>query len=171
MGLDMYLYAKEYLMGSEYTRNADGGIDVWDNTNLDTALSAIGLERKDLKTDMPSVYMTFKVADWRKANQIHNWFVENVQGGQDDCGEYPVSRADLEDLLGTLGQALQVRDGGEDPETSIEDVLPNVSGFFFGSQEYDEYYWHEVERTYKIIEELVNDDHFKDMDFSYQSSW
>ena len=26
-----------------------------------------------------------QVGYWRKANQIHNWFVENVQDGEDDC--------------------------------------------------------------------------------------
>ena len=35
------------------------------------------------------------VGYWRKANQIHNWFVQNVQGGEDDCGIYEVSQAKL----------------------------------------------------------------------------
>ena len=30
---------------------------------------------------------------WRKANQIHKWFVDNVQGGIDDCRPYPVSQS------------------------------------------------------------------------------
>ena len=33
---------------------------------------------------------------WRKANAIHRWFVENVQDGKDDCGEYFVPPSSLE---------------------------------------------------------------------------
>lgn len=36
---------------------------------------------------------------WRKAKQIHNWFVENVQNGNDNGGEYTVTKIDLKQLL------------------------------------------------------------------------
>lgn len=36
---------------------------------------------------------------WRKANQIHNWFVQNVQSGEDDCGMYLVSKEKLQELV------------------------------------------------------------------------
>ena len=36
---------------------------------------------------------------WRKANQIHNWFVNNIQEGKDDCGNYILKRKDVEKLL------------------------------------------------------------------------
>ena len=36
---------------------------------------------------------------WRKANQIHNWFVINVQNKLDDCGNYEVTKEALETLL------------------------------------------------------------------------
>jgi hypothetical protein len=35
---------------------------------------------------------------WRKANAIHNWFVQNVQNGVDDCDIYLVTREQLEQL-------------------------------------------------------------------------
>lgn len=40
-----------------------------------------------------------EVGYWRKANQIHNWFVENIQNGVDDRERYEVSKADLQKLL------------------------------------------------------------------------
>ena len=43
---------------------------------------------------------------WRKANQIHNWFVENVQDGDDDCGEYDVATSDIESLLATCNRLI-----------------------------------------------------------------
>ena len=36
-----------------------------------------------------------EVGYWRKANQIHKWFVDNVQDGVDDCGEYKVTKEQL----------------------------------------------------------------------------
>jgi hypothetical protein len=45
-----------------------------------------------------SVFVTATVGYWRKANQVHRWFVENVQDGVDDCGRYEVTRDQLEEL-------------------------------------------------------------------------
>ena len=42
-----------------------------------------------------------EVMYWRKANAIHKWFVDNVQGGEDDCREYPVSNDQLIELRDT----------------------------------------------------------------------
>ena len=36
---------------------------------------------------------------WRKANAVHNWFVDNVQDGNDGCKHYWVSKEDLQKLL------------------------------------------------------------------------
>ena len=38
-----------------------------------------------------SYYADLKGWYWRKANQIHGWFVKNVQNNNDDCGLYEVS--------------------------------------------------------------------------------
>jgi hypothetical protein len=40
-----------------------------------------------------------KAGYWRKNWTIHNWFVQNVQEGVDDCGKYAVEREHLEKLL------------------------------------------------------------------------
>jgi hypothetical protein len=40
-----------------------------------------------------------EVMYWRKANQIHKWFVDNVQDGVDDCKEYWVSEEKLQELF------------------------------------------------------------------------
>ena len=36
---------------------------------------------------------------WRKANQIHAWFVSNVQDGNDDCDNYEITKDTIEVLL------------------------------------------------------------------------
>lgn len=110
---------------------------------------------------------------WRKANQIHAWFVENVQGGDDDCADYCVSWERLEELLKVCEKVIkasklvkgEVKNGERyDSETKswepitqpgkvikdptvAKELLPTNDGFFFGSQEYDEFYLEDVVRT------------------------
>ena len=61
MGLDMYLSAKRYMWNKEREGVKVSGIDIPET-----------LELKELRCG---------AAYWRKANQIHGWFVKNVQDG------------------------------------------------------------------------------------------
>ena len=47
---------------------------------------------------------------WRKANAIHNFFVENVQDSNDDCGTYDVPKSVIEDLAERCDLVLQLLD-------------------------------------------------------------
>lgn len=173
MGLDMYLYAKEYISGKNYLTTPDKGFHSVPNPRFDMVARAFDLTANDLEPEMPSAYIQFKVIQWRKSNAIHQWFVDNVQGGEDDCREYYVGREDLESLLSTIGEALDLHYGRHngDPDITIEDLLPTQSGFFFGSTDYDEWYWQDLERTYEDINKLLNNEKFNNFDFAYQSSW
>ena len=99
---------------------------------------------------------------WRKANAIHQWFVENVQDGEDECKRYYVSKENLGELLCVVKKALKAK--------NPSDFLPAKSGFFFGSTEYDRWYYADLEYTAKgIAEEIKN---FEDgWSYHYQSSW
>ncbi len=175
MGLDMYLYAKKFVSGVDYTRNADGGYDRWENTDLDTIASIVGLERGDLDEDNPHAVVELKVGQWRKANQVHQWFVDNVQDGEDNCKEYYVSREDLAELRNTCRQVLAIRARQEaNPDQMLpgpDDILPVSEGFFFGNYEYDEYYYEQVQYTYNLLDRLLSNEKFKEFDFAYDSSW
>ena len=89
MGLDMYLHAHKYT--SKYSEK-----------NLNERLIDVV---KEVEPEFPvydnlkSVIIDIEVGYWRKANHIHKWFVNNVQDGKDDCGEYYVSEEDLKKLL------------------------------------------------------------------------
>ena len=104
-----------------------------------------------------------EVGYWRKANAIHKWFVDNVQNGIDDCGQYSVTREKLEELQTLCKTALNLRDRG-DP------LLPTQSGFFFGSTSYDDLYYQDLEQTIGIIDSALKLDERK-WDFFYSSSW
>jgi hypothetical protein len=100
------------------------------------------------------------VGYWRKANQIHKWFVDNVQKGNDDCKEYYVSEEKIKELYDLCTQI------NSNPEKA-EELLPSHPGFFFGSYEYDEYYIKDIKHTIEILEPLLNSDN----SIYYSSSW
>jgi hypothetical protein len=115
-----------------------------------------------LGADNASVSVSVNVAYWRKANQIHNWFVTNCQDGTDDCGEYWVSRENLQELLDTVTEVLGTRNATK---------LPPCKGFFFGSTEVDEWYWDDLDHTASTVKGILDDDALKGYQFYYQSSW
>lgn len=105
-----------------------------------------------------------EVIYWRKANHIHKWFVDNVQGGEDDCEQYLVSREQLQELLSVLKE---IRENNE----LASEKLPTQSGFFFGDTEYDAYYFEENIDTIKNLESILEDDAYKNSNFCYYASW
>ncbi len=136
-----------------------------------------------------------EVAYWRKANQIHNWFVENIQDGNDDCGYYEVSRQKLQELLADCCDVLKYAEcelqemngglqkiDGEWKETTmmgrkilnkdvVSDILPTTSGFFFGSTDYDEWYLRDIENTIEQINTILDETDFTEDAILYTSSW
>lgn len=154
MGLDMYLYASKYTSPAEW-RPED------ERKKFKDILKAIDGE-KFVDTDLPSIVIDLKVGYWRKANQIHQWFVDNVQSGEDNCAEYYVDRAKLIELRDLCKLAL--KDKGK-----AEELLPTQSGFFFGSTQIDEWYFQDVNATIEIINKCLEMD--DTWTFKYQSSW
>ena len=102
------------------------------------------------------------VADWRKFNALHGWFVDNVQGGTDDCGYYRVTKDHLSNLLGVLQEVYEKRDPSK---------FPPVGGFFFGSTETDDWYWEDIEDTIPKIQNILEDFDWDKYDLFYHSSW
>ena len=102
---------------------------------------------------------------WRKANQIHNWFVKNVQEGEDDCGSYGVSRENLQALIVACNAVLANR-------KLAKELLPSAAGFFFGTTEYDHSYFEDIERTAHELPLLLEAAPLgSGWYFEYQSSW
>ena len=123
---------------------------------------------------------------WRKANQIHNWFVKHTQDGIDDCQYTNVSAEQLEALQLTIKKALrgisklpddnqQFMDYNWKPSAktvkSFDELLPSTSGFFFGSTEYDKYYLSDLFYTKDLLKQLLRKASKDNWEFSYHSSW
>jgi hypothetical protein len=150
MGLDMYLSARKYV--------SDFGFKPED-TKLNASIKeSLGFG----PNEFGHIYVELEVAYWRKANQIHAWFVDNVQDGEDDCGNYYVSREQISELVNLCSEAIDNKDS---------ELLEPKSGFFFGSTDVDEYYWDELKRTKIVLNQILNDKRLEDCAFQYHASW
>lgn len=183
MGLDMYLFKHVYV-GADYEhRKVEGKIELTSNGKpIDVNLSRVS-------------EIIEKVGYWRKANAIHKWFVDNVQEGEDDCGTYYVDDEKMRELLDICkrviasteliegivtngftskdappGEMLPILEKGKTiADSSVaEELLPTQKGFFFGSNDYDEYYVQDIRDTIKILETCLKDE---GGDYYYHSSW
>lgn len=180
MGLDMYLNKRIYV-GANYEHNKITGV--------------IDLKKdgKTIQVDLKKVTnIEEQLAYWRKANQIHQWFVTNVQEGKDDCGDYDVSPEQLKELVdlykvilstaktvdgqvwsGTSwsqkeGEVHSYKDGKVIVnQDEIEKLLPSKSGFFFGKTDYDEDYMRDLQNTINQLEPILEEEG----DFIYHASW
>lgn len=126
-------------------------------------------ERKYADWDTDKKYGHFRIIDevgyWRKANHIHNWFVEHVQDGEDDCKYHnEVTKEDLEELLDACNEVLC------DPDMAPQ-LLPTQCGFFFGSTEYDEWYMNDIRNTVDIITKVLETTDFNSEMLYYRSWW
>lgn len=155
MGLDMYLYCNS---------------------------KKVCQEVNDMHDDWEGGYQaTHGIAIyWRKANAVHKWFVDNVQGGEDDCGTYEVSvdqLARLHDICKEIidnsklvdgdivngytfedGERIPIMEKGQYIEDTklAEELLPTQEGFFFGGTAYDQYYWWDIQYTMQKLEKLLD---------------
>lgn len=183
IGLDMYLNKSIYV-GAKYERRKVAGII--DLTEGDKPV-------KPIKVDLNKVSEIIEeVAYWRKANHIHNWFIQHCADGDGSIRRVDVSREQLEELVKTCKTALMIMEelpkkkiqvvagwqGGKEIMQEIEvydntemlqEILPTQDGFFFGSTEYDEWYKQDVENTIKMLEEELTSD--SSDYYIYEASW
>ena len=150
MGLDMYLSKKIYVGANYEHRNVEGTVDI-----------TINGDSLPVNFDRIS-FIEESVAYWRKANAIHTWFVDNCQDGIDECQETEVSSEKLKELLGL---AKEVK---ANPELARE-LLPTQSGFFFGSTDYDDWYFNDIDLTIDQLEKVLAEPDTSY--YVYQSSW
>lgn len=173
MGLDMYLKKRIYI-GANYEHN---------NVEIDINIKKDG---KEIKINPKKItYIEEDAAYWRKANQIHNWFVTNVQDGEDNCSSYYVSNEQIKDLIDTCKKVrdslvssetkeIEIDEYGRKDKVTIfvntdvaENLLPSQSGFFFGSTHYDQWYLNDIEHTIEQLESLD----LEESEYEYQASW
>ena len=162
MGLDQYLTAKKY-------------VSKWDYSN-DYKDKAISQEFQDLlPMDTPDITkygqfagitVEYPVGYWRKANAIHNFFVQEVGEDVDDCREMFVHRDVLVELRSRCSDVIKA----DDMEEMAKEVgLETVSGFFFGDTEYGDWYKEDLKLTIEICDFVLALP--EEYSLHYQASW
>jgi hypothetical protein len=155
MGLDMYLYAEKYF----HTMYDE------DKEKVNQLVDIAGLNEVTKNNTHCGVTVKVEVGYWRKVNSIHNYFVQKHANGVDECQDILVSREDLGELKDICSQLSTSKDVG-----LAEELLPPQSGFFFGSTEIDEYYFNDMDYTYKLLDRVLKETP-DDYDFVYSASW
>lgn len=157
MGLDMFLSLRK----EEYVSDYSDGKEVAYPKEL------AEFEKEIIKKSFRFVskQTSYNIGYWRKANAIHNWFVEECADGVDECQDIVVGLKQAERLLDSCNQVLI-------DHSLAKELLPCKSGFFFGSTEYNEWYFMDVEYTRRTLKMAVkflaqNDDYT----LVYNASW
>ena len=183
MGLDMYLEAsfstRAYIQPTDqqYADMREGKeVTVEKSQALIDALNTIGFEDAPIDYAYNHFSYVFPIITWRKANAIHKFFVDEVQDGNDNCERHYVSRETLQELLDRITTILDIKTPVA-REMKAEELLPtDVEGCFFGSKEYDDWYYQDLKRTKDILEKVFEYEEQAESgkcfdSFYYQSSW
>ena len=192
MGLDMYL-EKIKREAVDY-KDVDIYKEKSNNSKLYQKIKPYIIER-----GTPGIYtyesLFEEVMYWRKVNQIHRWFVENVQDFEDDCKYHEVSKEQLEELRDICKEVLEkavlisgvVVNGYRGTESGLnpiyeegknvvnkeicEELLPTCEGFFFGGTNYDSFYIDDIKYTYEGLCKVIEETDFTNYTLFYCSSW
>jgi hypothetical protein len=155
----MYLVAEEYISRNDYSRLSDEFVV---NDTFAKIVSAIGAEDKIYQGSFSGgISLDIPMGYWRKANAIHNWFVRECGDNIDECQRIGVTEDKMRELLDLC---ILVKNN----PSLANKLLPTGSGFFFGSTEYDEWYFGQIDETISILENALASGYSW---FIYQASW
>lgn len=169
MGLDMYFEKRTYVKNWKHMSDEERH-----------EVTVKGKEAKHIRPKRIKEIVE-EIGYLRKVNSVHNWIIQNVADGVDNCQEIYLSETDMKELLTTINTVLEscelvdgiINNGytfenGEKKmntekgkvvkDSSVaEELLPNTEGFFFGSTDYDEWYVNDLKEAKEILETAVSE--------------
>lgn len=175
MGLDMYLNRRIHVANYGISNERSWEVSIKRGGQDVSVISS-----KEVTT------IEQEVLYWRKANEIHAWFVDRLANGVDNCVPIEVDISELIELRNITAKVLEASElieaevvngysisTGEDGEmvkipnmemgkkiadpTVASQLLPTQSGFFFGSTDYDQYYYEDVKMTHDKLTEVIGE--------------
>ena len=137
------------------------------------------------------------VASLEKANQIHAWFVNNIQNGVDNNSYYFVTEDDFLELKEICEKVLELnpynlnkdsyllyysansliekgiitKEQYSKLETELNKILPTKEGLFFGPIDYALSYFLNVKNTLEMLTKILDNADFENEIYLYHSSW
>ena len=106
-----------------------------------------------------------EVMYWRKANQVREWFVRNAGLKADsDCEVIKISEDQLQQLYDDCDKVVK------NPKLASE-LMPTSNGFFFGSTEYDDWYFDQLKETMDGIQRIFDTTDFDTEVIEYTEWW
>jgi hypothetical protein len=128
MGLDMYLYKRNYVQKWEHHTP--------ENT-FDVSVKRGGVTYPNIKPER-IVYVIEKVAQWRKFYPLNDWLFENCPN---DSQEFSIDREKIIEVIELLKQQV------ENPE---EEIIKGITS--------DEWFVEEAHRTIQLLEDILSED-------------
>ena len=152
----MYLYVEKY----ESVHNWDSS---YSSDFYPQELEKLGTDI--FKRNFMSKETKYQVGYWRKVNAIHRWFVDKCADGEDSCQLIYVDKSDAKELLNLVNEVLL-------DHSKASKLLPSQSGFFFGTTDYDEWYYEGLKYTKTLLENVLKFvEENKKYSIYYQASW
>ena len=102
-----------------------------------------------------------EVGYFRKFNALLNWVSTHVKNVE-NCEEVLLTREHLETLKATLQNLNQ---------DNCHELLPTQDGFFFGSLEYDDNYWEDVNELRPLLDNLLTETNFESERLFFWAWW
>ncbi|CDL80393.1 hypothetical protein [Xenorhabdus cabanillasii] len=102
-----------------------------------------------------------EVGYFRKINSLLYWVSNNVQD-VNNCEEILIPKHKLEQLLADLNKLTK---------DNCPKLFPTADGFYFGSTEYDEDYWSEVEEVKAWVSSVLKSFDFDNYKLFFWAWW
>lgn len=108
----------------------------------------------DIRKETPIWDVFEYVGFWSSAHAIHDWFVENVQDGEDDYEVHAVSKEQLEEL-----------------RTFCKNILSGKTHIEVNHQDYGELYRDELQTTVEILDKIFAQTNWETQTIFYKGSY
>lgn len=201
MGLDMYLYARLY-QSVKFNKNDEdcagdttlknlgydgkytydgGGVTVQIPVAYWRKANAIHKYFVDINKKRISYELVgggwFSATNQEGYESNKELFDRIIDRMADDCSPIYLEREDLEKLLAICEEITAPNEDTSElikywTIERVKELLPTQGGFFFGSTNYDEWYFEDIKDTVKKLKKVLTDfDENSLVDFYYQASW
>lgn len=157
MGLDMYLKQRKYI--SAY-KNRSHATKMSITTDIEFDDGTTETQTFKAKTTDMGISLDIPVCYWRKVNAVHKWFLDATEQEEDNCQDIDIQGSKILELVDLCKQVL-------DDHSKASELLPTQDGFFFGSTEYDDYYFDDIQYTYDSLKDNIDPEEW----YVYRASW